>query len=107
MMTKASNVFVCSSLLDLLTNKCTRGSLQQCLSGYLNGGSKEWGRGMRDSPGYPNSFDFMPFAGKFGKIVYLRPPGELVSPPRGNPGSATAVREVKLTQKQINPKPYS
>ena len=41
-------------------------------------------------PGGPNSFNFMQFLGKFGKIVCWRPPGELASPPQGNPGSATA-----------------
>ena len=45
---------------------------------------------MRPPPG-PNSFNFMHFWGKFGKIVCWRPPpGELAPPPRGNPGSATA-----------------
>ena len=29
------------------------------------------------------------FKGKFGKIVCLRPPGELAPPPWGNPGFAT------------------
>ena len=45
------------------------------------------GEGARD----PNSFNFMQFLGKFGKIVCWRPPsaGELAPPPRGNPGSAT------------------
>ena len=37
----------------------------------------------------PNSFNFMQFLGKFGKIVCWRPPGKLAPPPRGNPGSAT------------------
>ena len=42
-------------------------------------------------PRGPNSFNFMHFWGKFGKIVCWRPPpGELAPPPRGNPGSATA-----------------
>ena len=41
-------------------------------------------------PGGPNSFNFMQFLGKFGKIVCWRPPpGELAPPPRGNPRSAT------------------
>ena len=35
--------------------------------------------------------NFMQFLGKFGKIVCWRPPGELVPPPRGNPGSATVM----------------
>ena len=44
----------------------------------------------RAPPGGPNSFNFMQFLGKFGKIVCWRPPpGELAPPPRGNPGSAT------------------
>ena len=46
----------------------------------------------RDAPprGCPNSFNFMQFLGKFGKIVCWRPPrGELAPLPRGNPGSAT------------------
>ena len=48
-------------------------------------------RGHR--PPGPNSFNFMQFLEKFGKIVCWRPPprGELVPPPRGNPGSATAL----------------
>ena len=41
--------------------------------------------GARDA----NSFNFMQFSGKYGKIVCWRPPGELVPPPRENPGSAT------------------
>ena len=41
------------------------------------------------TPWGPNSFDFMQFLGKFGKIVCWRPPGDLAPPPRGNPGSAT------------------
>ena len=40
-------------------------------------------------PGGPNSFNFMQFSGKIGKIICWRPPGELAPPPRGNPGSAT------------------
>ena len=42
-------------------------------------------------PRGPNSFNFMQFLGNFGKIVRWRPPGKLVSPPGGNPGSATAL----------------
>ena len=38
----------------------------------------------------PNSFNFMQFLGNFGKIVCWRTPGEFGSPPRENPGSATA-----------------
>ena len=49
----------------------------------FSGGSKGGGR--------PNSFNFMQFLGKYGKIVCWRPPGELAPPPRGNPGSATAI----------------
>ena len=39
----------------------------------------------------PNSFDFMQFLEKFGKIVCWRlpPPRGLALPPRGNPGSTT------------------
>ena len=40
----------------------------------------------------PNCFNFIQFLGKFGKIVCSCPPsprGGLVSPPRGNRGSAT------------------
>ena len=43
-------------------------------------------------PRGPNSFNFMQFLEKVGKIVCWRPPpGELVPPPLGNPGSATAL----------------
>ena len=57
----------------------------------------------RTPPGGPNSFNFMQFLGKFGKIVRWRPPGEMASPPRGNPGSATGYLEtlfiyIKLCQ---------
>ena len=54
-----------------------------------SGGSKGGTRDVRP-PGL-NSFNFMQFLRKFGKIVYWVPPGELVPPPRGNPGSTTAV----------------
>ena len=53
------------------------------------GGSKGGREGRAPPPGGPNSFNFMQFLGKFGKIVCWRPPGELAPPPRGNPGSAT------------------
>ena len=36
----------------------------------------------------PNSFNFMQFLGKFGKIISFHPPGELAPPPGENPGSA-------------------
>ena len=36
----------------------------------------------------------MQFLGNFGKIVCLRPPGESAPPPRGNPGSATALFDI-------------
>ena len=39
-------------------------------------------------PGRPNSFDFMQFSGKFGKIVCWRPPWGVGTPTWGNPGSA-------------------
>ena len=48
-------------------------------------------RGTSAPPPGPNSFNFMQFLEKFGKIVCWRPPGELAPPPRGNPGSATAL----------------
>ena len=54
-----------------------------------SGGSKE-GREGHTPPRGPNSFNFMQFLGKFGKIICWRPPGELAPPPRGNPRSATA-----------------
>ena len=44
--------------------------------------------GARDTPQGLNSFNFMQFWGKFGKII-CRSPGELTPPPLGNPGSAT------------------
>ena len=47
-------------------------------------------------PGGPNSFNFMQFLGKFGKIVCWHPPGELVPPPQGNPGYATAMPVIWL-----------
>ena len=49
------------------------------------------GGGTRDMrpPGGPNSFNFMQFLGNFGKFVCWCPPGELVPPPQGNPGSIT------------------
>ena len=56
----------------------------------FSGGSKGGARDVcSPPPGDPNSFNFMQFVGKFGKIVCLRPPGELEPPPGGNPGSAT------------------
>ena len=43
------------------------------------------------TPGGPNSFNFVQFLGKFGKIVCLcAHPESWRPPPRGNPGSATA-----------------
>ena len=41
------------------------------------------------TPEGPNSFNFMQFLGKYGKIVCWQPPGELAPPPQRNPGSAT------------------
>ena len=45
-------------------------------------------QGTRAPPGGPNSFNFMQFLGKFGKIVCWRPPGswhpllgEILDPP--------------------------
>ena len=54
-----------------------------------SGGSKGGVREMYPPPGGPNSFNFMQFLGKFGKIILAPPPGELAPPPQGNPGSAT------------------
>ena len=51
----------------------------------------------RPPPGGPNSFNFMQFSGKIGKIVCWRPPGELAPPPRGNPGSATDLGDDPLS----------
>ena len=50
-------------------------------------------RGAQGTPPRgPNSFNFMQFLGKFIKFVCWRPPpGELMPPPRGNPGSATGM----------------
>ena len=56
--------------------------------------AKEQWRMFRERQGRlrsPNSFNFMQFLGKFGKIVRWRPPGELAPLPRGNPGSATGM----------------
>ena len=68
------------------------------------------GRGGEERPpppGLPNSFDFMQFPGKFGKIVCWRPLGELApNPPppphpRGNPGSAPRNNSKRQTIKLI------
>ena len=57
--------------------------------GVLSDGFNGCGRDARP-PGGPNSFKFMQFWGKFGKIVCWRPlPGEFVAPPQGNSGSVT------------------
>ena len=46
--------------------------------------------GARDvHPRGPNSFNFIQFLRKFGKILCWRPPGKLAPSPWGNPGSAT------------------
>ena len=66
-------------------NTSTRLTVNPVLSGGSNGGARD----ACSPPGGPNSFNFMQFLGKFGKIVCWRPPGELAPPPRGNPGSAT------------------
>ena len=47
------------------------------------------GAGARPPPSKrPNSFNFMQFSGKFGKIVCWRPPPGQLAPPWRNPGSA-------------------
>ena len=40
-------------------------------------------------PHGPKFLNFMQFFTKFGKIICWRPPGGLMPPPTGNPGSAT------------------
>ena len=40
-----------------------------------SGGSKGRARGTHAPPGGPNSFSFMQFLGKYGKIVCWRPRG--------------------------------
>ena len=57
------------------------------------GGGGGGGREGRVPPGWPNSFDFMQFSGKFGKIICWLPPpppphgelapqaGEILDPP--------------------------
>ena len=52
----------------------------------------------------PNSFNFLQFLGKFGKIVCWRHPApfrRLTPPPRGNPGSATAQASIKRSILQL------
>ena len=51
-------------------------------------------------PRGPNSFNFMQFLGKFGKIVCWRPPGELAPPPQGNPRSAADIASGKILQQR-------
>ena len=61
----------------------------------ISGGSKG-ARGTRaPSPGGPNSFNFMQFLGKFGKIVSWRPPGKL-APPCGEILDPPLVMEIQL-----------
>ena len=48
-------------------------------------------------PGGPYSFNFMQFLGKIVKIICWRPPpASLVTPSRGNAGSATLMDGVNL-----------
>ena len=56
---------------------------------------------LRGARGGPDSFNFMQFLGKFGKIICWRSPlpGELAPPPRGNPGSATALGANKFQRR--------
>ena len=58
------------------------------LKGFSDSGGSKGARGRVPSPG-PNYFNFMQFLGKIDEIVCWCPPGELASPPRRNPGSAT------------------
>ena len=68
----------------------------------MSSGGSKGARGMRAPLGGPNSFDFMQFLGKCGKIVCWCPPGQLAPPPRGNPGSATDVgRTIQLYQLEV------
>ena len=63
---------------------------QLCVQYYnLNSGGSKGSREGRP-PGGPNSFNFMQFLGKFGKIVCWHLPRGVGAPPWGNPGSATA-----------------
>ena len=61
--------------------------------------AKTSGGSKGTTPRTPNSFNYMQFLRKFGKIVCWRPPGELAPPPRGNAGSATGC--VRMDQKMI------
>ena len=62
-----------------------------------SGGSKGDTKDARPPlPGGPNSFNFMQFLGKFGKIVCWRPLRELAPPPRGNTGSATGSKSCQF-----------
>ena len=67
--------------------------LKVCLVSRISGGFRG-GAGARAPPGHPNSFNFMQFSGKFGKIVCWRPPWGVGAPPRGNPGSAAENKHV-------------
>ena len=75
---------------------CEKESSQQIALNHLineyqiSGGSKGGREGRAPLPGDPNSFNFKQFLGKFGKIIFWCPPGELAPPPWGNPGSTTA-----------------
>ena len=51
-------------------------------SSVFSGGFRG-GEGLAPPPGYPNSFDFIQFSGKFGKIVCWRPPPLGVGAPLG------------------------
>ena len=58
----------------------------------------------RPTPRGPNSFNFMQFLLKFGKIVCWHPTGELAPPPRGNPGSATELHVAILVRMTLSTK---
>ena len=61
-----------------------------CNMTLFSGGSKG-GAGDVPPPGNRIFFNFMQFSGNFNKILSWRPPWGLAPPPRGNPGSATAI----------------
>ena len=69
----------------VMTSRCS----EMCAT--ISGGS----RGGGALPGRPNSFDFMQFSGKFGKIVCWAPPlGRLAPPP---PPGKSWIRRWPLT----------
>ena len=80
-----------SLLADLELKSRSNVLIQHRYVRISSGGSKGGHEGLvAPSPGGPNSFNFMQFLGKFGKIICWRPPPESWRPLLGNnPGSAT------------------